>query len=101
MWMQTGCCEGYKVRGLKEQREGGWRITTWPEGKDKPENCFWVKDGVFYKAGLYIAPSHTEWQRAEIGPLDTDVKDEEKFAVVTLIDKWDAQISPSSPPEQE
>jgi hypothetical protein len=49
MWMQTGCCEGYKVLGLQEQRDTGWRITTWPEGKDEPQNDYWVKEGVFFR----------------------------------------------------
>jgi hypothetical protein len=61
MWLQIGRCGGYKVRGLQEQRDGGWRITTWPEGKDAPQNNYWVNEGVC----VYLGPDryHSSSQR--------------------------------------
>jgi hypothetical protein len=93
MWMQTECCEGYKVRGLLEQRDAGWRITTWPEGKDEPHNDYRVKEGVFFKPGPDMAPSHTEWQKASFGAAESKVDESEKNAVLKLIQKWNTQIS--------
>jgi hypothetical protein len=98
MWMQTECCEGYKVRGLQEQRDSGWRITTWPEGKDFPGKQHLVKDGVFYKLNPDTAPSPTEWQKARFGDVDLDVDPTEKQAVLTLVKKWDARVLVSSNP---
>ena len=98
MWMQTGCCEGYKVRGLQEQRDAGWRITTWPEGKDEPQNDYWVKEGVFFRPRPDMPPSHTEWQKASFGAPEYNVDESEKNAVLELIHKWDAQISPTNGP---
>ncbi len=96
MWIQTECCEGYKVRGLQEQREAGWRITTWPEGKDEPQNDYWVKEGVFFRPRPDMPPSHTEWQKASFGAPEDSVDESEKNAVLELIQKWDAQISPTN-----
>jgi hypothetical protein len=96
VWMQIESCGGYKIRGLQEQRHDGWRITTWPEGRNKPEKHYWVKDGVFYKAGLHIAASQTEWQKASLGPVDNAVPDEEKAAVLKLIGKWSPDITQRS-----
>jgi hypothetical protein len=69
MWMQTGCCEGYKVCGLQEQRDAGWRVTTWPEGKDKPQNNYWVKEGVFFRP----RPVHESLIREMLRPLQQPV----------------------------
>jgi hypothetical protein len=93
MWMQTECGEGYKVRGLREDRDAGWRITTWPEGKDQPENEHLVKDGVFYQALPGISTSPTEWQEASFGDVNRAVDPAEVKAVLALIEKWDLQIS--------
>jgi hypothetical protein len=92
MWMQTGRCEGYKVRGLQEQRDAGWRITTWPEGKDEPQNNYWVKEGVFFTPRPDMPPSQTERQKASFGAPEDNVAESEKNAVLGLIQKWDAQI---------
>ena len=93
MWIQTGCCEGYKVRGLQEQRDAGWRITTWREGKDAPQNDYLVKDGVFFRPRSDKPASHTEWQKASFGAPEDGVDESEKKAVLELIQRWDAQIS--------
>jgi hypothetical protein len=93
MWMQTGCCEGYKVRGLQEHKNAGWIITTWPEGNDQCGNEHLVKDGVFYKVKTGTSSSATEWQKARFGDVDLNVDPAETKAVLTLIQKWDARIS--------
>jgi hypothetical protein len=48
------------VRGLQEQRDAGWRIATWPEGKNEPQNDYWVKESVFFRPRPDMPPSHTE-----------------------------------------
>ncbi len=93
--MQTERCDGYKVRGLQEQRGAGWRIATWLEGKDEPAKEYWVKDEVFYKPKNNIAPGRTERQKVSAGSVDVNVDPAEKKAVLTLIRKWDAQIPPA------
>jgi hypothetical protein len=72
---------------FQEQRDAGWRITTWPEGKDKPQNNYWVKEGVFFRPRPDIPPSHTEWQKASFGAPESNVDESEKSAVLELIQK--------------
>jgi hypothetical protein len=96
MWLQIGRCGGYKARGLQEQRDGGWRITTWPEGKDAPQNNYWVNEGVFFNPRSDMPPNHTEWQKASFGAPEDSIDESEKNAVLELIQKWDAQMG--SPP---
>ncbi len=92
MWMQTGRCEGYKVRGLQEQRGVGWRIITWPEGKNEPQNVYWAKEGVFFRLGPDLPPSHTEWQKASFGAAKDSVDESEKKRCFRGDPAMDAQI---------
>jgi hypothetical protein len=59
----------------------------WPEGKDKPQNNYWVKEGVFFRPRPDIPPSHTEWQKASFGAPESNVDESEKSAVLELIQK--------------
>lgn len=96
MRMFTGIFGGYKVVGLQERREDGWRIRTWHEGKNVPEHGYWVKDGQFYAIDM---PLHSfDQQRTMVGEnVGGSVPLAEREAVLHLIAKWDAELDQPCP----
>ncbi len=89
MIIHTETHAGYKVSGLQEREEDGWRIATWLETADAPEKRYWVKDGQFYTINLAKTASLSEWQRANVGDIDSTVEAKEREAVLDRIASWD------------
>lgn len=88
MRMFTGISAGYKVSGLQERREDGWRIRTWREGKGESEHGYWVKNEQFYAIERPLRSF--EQQCTMIGEnLDGSVTQVEREAVLHLIAKWE------------
>jgi hypothetical protein len=80
---------GYRVSGLQEREDDGWRIATWPEAAGASEKHYWVKDGQFHTVNVATTPSLTEWQSASAGDIDTTVEPKEREAVLNRIASWD------------
>ena len=79
--------EGFRVRGLWQQKGRGWRIKTWPSGQREPEHDYWVAKGQL----LTVIPGGLSGLlQSEMGLVPLIVDTAEHRAILSAIAKWEA-----------
>lgn len=85
---QFGC---YRVTGLQERREAGWRIRTWSDGKGGSAHDYWVENGQFYAIQVEM-PLYSVDEQSTIGENgDSSAALAEREAILNMIAKWEAE----------